>query len=270
MYTVCEICSDHHLAASRLFLLLLPRPVHSLRSQAQFLLLDPWQHAHQDNHARGNHSPELDMQNILVEPGLRRRRNRHKTQDQQDIPAHPMVLVDALGIFRATEETGSVILSDTHNGLEEEEDVGDETQDGVRGFEVCAVVGDLVVFDDDEGGDESENGGQIEHGMDVGALLLLLGGVGGLEEEDGLGGEEDAGRVEELRTYSAGKITRGRRRQAYRVSGKKHQRLDKDGSPDCGRKLKREATCQQAERETMGEDFVPYDPDSHLSDDCCS
>lgn len=34
--------------------------------------------------------------------------------------------------------------------------------------------------------------------MDVGALLLLLGGVGRLEEEDGLRGEEDAGRVKKL------------------------------------------------------------------------
>lgn len=34
--------------------------------------------------------------------------------------------------------------------------------------------------------------------MDVGALLFLFGGVGRLEEEDGLGGEEDAGGVEEL------------------------------------------------------------------------
>lgn len=168
------------------------------------------------------------MQDVLVEPGLRRRRNRHKTQDQQDITAHPMVLVDALGFFRATEEPGSVVLSDADNGLEEEEDVGDETKDGVRGLEVCAAVSDLVVFDDNEGGNESEDGGQIEDSMDVGALLFLLGGVGGLEEEDGLGSEEDAGRVEELWTYSAVKIRRGRRRQAYRVSGEKHQRLDKD------------------------------------------
>jgi hypothetical protein len=38
--------------------------------------------------------------------------------------------------------------------------------------------------------------------VDVGALALLGGGVGGLEDEGGLGCEEDAGGIEELGVIS--------------------------------------------------------------------
>lgn len=159
MHAACEISSDHHPSLSLLFPRFPPRPFHFQRSQAQLLLLDSRQHARQGGHARGNHSPELYVQNILIESGLCRRRNRHKAQDQQDITAHPMILIDAPSIVRATEETGSVILSNADDGLEEEEDVGDETEDGVRRLEMCAAMGDLVVLDDNEGSDEGEYGG---------------------------------------------------------------------------------------------------------------
>lgn len=109
-----------------------------------------------------------------------------------------MVLVDRLGVVDASEDRRDVVLGDADEGLEDEEDVGEQAEDGVRGAEVLAVVGDFVVFDDDEAGDEGEDAGAVEDGVDAGALLLLLGGVGRLEDEDCLGGEEDAGGVEEL------------------------------------------------------------------------
>ena len=43
--------------------------------------------------------------------------------------------------------------------------------------------------------------------MDVGALFLLFGRVGGLKKEDGLGGQKDASGIEEL----AGRNTVSRR-----------------------------------------------------------
>lgn len=70
-----------------------------------------------------------------------------------------MVLVDGLGVVHAPEHTRRVVLRYPDNGLQEEEDVGDEPEDGVWGLEMRATVGDLVVFDDDEGGDEGEDGG---------------------------------------------------------------------------------------------------------------
>lgn len=138
------------------------------------------------------------MQHPLIEPCLRRRRHRHETHHQDRIPAHAMILVDLLCVSHAAEDGRGVELCDANGGLDEEEDIGDEAEDGVRGLEVRAAVGDFVVFDDDEGGEEREDGGGVEGGVDVGALGFLLGGVGGLEEEDGLCGEEDAGGVEEL------------------------------------------------------------------------
>lgn len=61
-----------------------------------------------------------------------------------------MVLVDGLGIIHAAEYVWGVVLGDADQGLQEEEDVRDQAEDGVRGLEVCAAVGDFIVFDDDE------------------------------------------------------------------------------------------------------------------------
>lgn len=138
------------------------------------------------------------MQNVLVEPSLRGSRDSDKAHNQYHVATHTMILVDALGLLRAPEYTGCVILGDADDGLNEEENVSDETEDGVRGYEVRAGVGDLIVFNDDEGGNEGQNGGQIQDAVDVGTLLFLLGGMCGLEEEDGLGGQEDAGGIEKL------------------------------------------------------------------------
>ena len=72
-----------------------------------------------------------------------------------------MILVDTLRSLRAPEYTRGIVLGDADDRLQEEEDVGDEAEDGVGGFEMCAGVGDLVVFDDDEGGKEGEDGCQV-------------------------------------------------------------------------------------------------------------
>ena len=80
-------------------------------------------------------------------------------------------------------------------------------------------VGDFVVFDDDESGEEGEGGGGVEDGVDVCSEVFLRGGVRGLEEEDGLGGEEEGGDVEEG------------------VGGEEDYGVDEDGGPDCGGEL---------------------------------
>lgn len=128
------------------------------------------------------------MQHPFVERCLRRRRHRHEAHGQNDIPAHPMVLVDTLGVIHAPEHFGGIVLRYPHDGLQEEEDVGDKAEDGVRGLEVRPAVADLVVFDYHQGGQEGEDGGCVQGGVDVGALPFLLGRVGRLEDEDGLGG----------------------------------------------------------------------------------
>ena len=69
---------------------------------------------------------------------------------------------------------GEVILRDTYQSLDDEENVGDQAEDSVWGHEMGSPVGNLVVLDDHEAGDKSENACDIEDGVDVGALVFLL------------------------------------------------------------------------------------------------
>ena len=55
--------------------------------------------------------------------------------------------------------------------------------------------------------------------MDVGAGAFLFGSVGGLEDEDGLGGEEDAGGVKELGQWYVSEGSNGWEESVYRMCG---------------------------------------------------
>lgn len=66
-----------------------------------------------------------------------------------------------------------------------------------------AVV-DLVVFNDHQTRDGSQKCDVVESGVSVRALLFLLRGVRGLEDEDALNEEEHGGGVKELRKISDG------------------------------------------------------------------
>jgi hypothetical protein len=110
-----------------------------------------------------------------------------------------VVLVQLLRILHSAVQRGHKVLSDSDDRLDEDQDVGDEPEDGVRGDEVGAAVADLVVFDYDEAGEGGEEGDVVEGGVRVGAFLLLFGGVGWLDDEDALDEEDEGGGVEELR-----------------------------------------------------------------------
>lgn len=155
--------------------------------QPQLLLLHPRQHPYEHDSSRHNDCPQLYLKRPLVEIRLRCRRHRRETQYQQHIPTHPMILPHRLRVVHAPIYSREVVLRDSNYCLDEENDVGDEAQDGMGTFEVCAIVGDFVVFDDDEAREEAKDGGAVEYGVYVRALLLLFRGVGGLEDEDGLG-----------------------------------------------------------------------------------
>lgn len=86
-------------------------------------------------------------------------------------------------------------------------------------FEMLPAVADFVVFDDDEASEERKDGGGVEDCVDVCPVALLRGGVRGLEDQDCLGGQEEAEGVEQG------------------VRGEEDQRVDEDGGPDCGREL---------------------------------
>jgi len=64
-----------------------------------------------------------------------------------------MVLVQLLRIVLATVETWREVLCGADKDLDDDQDVGDQAQDGVRGDKVIARVRQLVVFDDDQASD---------------------------------------------------------------------------------------------------------------------
>lgn len=106
-----------------------------------------------------------------------------------------MVLPHRLCVVHASIYSREVVLRDSNYCLDEENDVGGQAQDSMGTFEMCAIMGDFVVFDDDKAGEEAEDRGAIQYGMQVRALLLLFRRMRGLENKDGLGGQKDAGGV---------------------------------------------------------------------------
>ena len=110
-----------------------------------------------------------------------------------------MVLIQCFRLLHAAINPGREVLRDPHHGLQDDQDVGDEAEDGVRALEVDAPVVELVVLDDHQPGHGGEERDVVQRGVRVGALFLLLGRVCWLENEDGLDEEEEGGGVEELR-----------------------------------------------------------------------
>lgn len=180
----------------------LPRSSHlfnSLISPPQFPLLNPRHHPREDDDRREKHSPQPNMGHSLIIIRLGRCRDRDECQDYDQIAAYAMVLVNGFGVVHASKQGRKIKLHDANQTLDDEQNIGDETQNGVWGFKVGAPVVDFVVLDDDEAGDERKKAGAVECGVDVRAELLLFGGMGGLEDQDSLRDEEEAGGVEKLR-----------------------------------------------------------------------
>lgn len=61
-----------------------------------------------------------------------------------------------------------------------------------------AVVSELVVFNDDETAEKGQDTEPVDDGVDVGAFYFLPLRVGGLDDQDCLGVEEDGGQIQEL------------------------------------------------------------------------
>lgn len=68
---------------------------------------------------------------------------------------------------------GQEILHDPHNSLQDDADVGDQTQDAVGGCKAGMVA--FVDFDDDESGEEGENAEGLESVVDFRSLAFLGG-----------------------------------------------------------------------------------------------
>lgn len=162
---------------------------------------DPRPQPQRQTPTRHQHKPEPYPKHI-VETGPGRRRHRRHPHPHDRVPAHPVVLVQALGPGRAAVDPGREQRREADEALHAHEDVRGEPEDGVRGLEVVRRRGlELVVLDEDEAGREGEEARVVERGVRVGGAGLGGGlrGGGGLQDEDRLGEEQQAGCVEELR-----------------------------------------------------------------------
>lgn len=139
----------------------------------------------------------------LIKPSLRSRTNRRQRHHHDHIPTRPMVLVYRLGIIHAAIHLRGVVLRQADNRLQVEQNVGNEPHNGVGGLEVCAAcvssahdrggrgkAGEgltrplmqvLVVYNHHQSRHERQDACSVEHGVEVRALLFLLGRVGWLE-----------------------------------------------------------------------------------------
>ena len=166
--------------------------------ESQLLLLNPRQQPDQRDNGSHNNGPQFDMEVRDIGTRLRGRGHGREADDEQQISTRAVVFVNGLGIVHAPVDAGGVVLRYAHDGLDGKEDVGDEAEDAVGGGEVGGAVGEFVIFDDYECGEEGEDGGAVDDGVDVGAQVFLFRGVRWLEHEDGLGDQEQAGGVEQL------------------------------------------------------------------------
>jgi hypothetical protein len=73
-----------------------------------------------------------------------------------------MIFPHALRILLAPIHGRCVILREPHHSLEEDEDVEDESEDGMWGFKVRVPRTLLVDLDDDETGEEGGDAEEVE------------------------------------------------------------------------------------------------------------
>lgn len=109
-----------------------------------------------------------------------------------------MVLVDTLRVVHPAIQRRSVVLRETHKGLDEQQDIEYQTKDGVRRVEVITIVTDLVDLNDDKTGNEGRDAYKMKKKVRRCASALLARSMGGLEDEGCLCNKEKTGRVQEL------------------------------------------------------------------------
>ena len=95
--------------------------------QPKLPLPNPRQHPHKRNHTRHHNRPKSHMQDILIKPRLRRRRHSNKTQHQQHIPAHPMILIHPRRPLPTPITPPRIILRQPHHRLHSKQDIRNES-----------------------------------------------------------------------------------------------------------------------------------------------
>lgn len=157
-----------------------------------------------------------------------------------------MVLPHRLGLVHAAIHVGKPVLRNADKRLQDQQHVEDYSEDVVRGAKVRAVVVEFVVLDDDQPRNERQQADAVKERVQLRAARLLGGRGGRLQDEDGLGRQEQAGGVEELEGVrwggeaGLGERDIGKERmeegssRTYWMCGEERQLVFEDGRPDNG------------------------------------
>lgn len=109
-----------------------------------------------------------------------------------------MVLPQGLGIIDATKHAGDPPHQKPEGVLHQQHQAGGHAQVAVHGVEVAGgPLPDFVGLDDQDAGGEKDKGQQVERGVGAGPGGLVGGVRSRLQDEDGLGQDEDAGGLEQ-------------------------------------------------------------------------
>lgn len=153
-----------------------------------------------DNDERDSHAdrPEPDFQHVDIEVGIYGTDDRRENERKQQVATHPVVPPQSLCIVDTAKHAGHAPHQEAKDVLRQQHEAGGDAQVAVGGVEVAGgALPDLVGLDDEHAGGEEEEGQQVEGGVGAGAGGLVGRARGRLEDQDGLGQDEDAGRLEE-------------------------------------------------------------------------
>jgi hypothetical protein len=168
-------------------------------SKAELLLLDPGKYTCKDQHARHKYSPKAYMEHPLVEASLRSCTDCRQRHQQNQIAAHPMILVQHLPVLNtAQNRLWYIELCEANQGLDDDQDECHQAHDTVNAREPGFWMAGFIHLDDDQTGDERQCSGEIQYEMDMSSFCLLFRGCCWLKDKNCLGEKQNARRVNKL------------------------------------------------------------------------
>lgn len=153
------------------------------RLETQLVLPNACPHSQDHQDSGHKHHPQLDAECVLVVGRLRGSRDGRQLQHEQDIAADPVVLVHLLAVLHAAKDRhGQEVLGNPNQRLQNDDDIGDQAQDTVRGGQSRVIA--LVDLDEDKGCDKGERAHSQQSEVYAGSQGFLLRCCRGLQNQN--------------------------------------------------------------------------------------
>lgn len=172
-------------------------------TETQLLLLDSGKYTDQSQDGRNENGPQLNVQHKKVVARLRGGSHGGQRQHEDEVAGHAVIFVNLLCAVDTAPEAGGEVLREANNGLDDDQDVSDDAENGMGGLKMVEAAAGLVDLNDNQASDEGDDAQLVEAKVDVGTMALLLSRVRGLQDQDALSEEQDAGGIEKLLAKSA-------------------------------------------------------------------